>query len=412
MTKITQTKKDAGYIDERIDELIAAVPREHLSEVLPASENRALASHWLQDAEAVSNLLSPETALAWTMGNRHADRSADDIPFPPTSNPRFSFIDLFAGIGGFRLALQSVGGGCRFSSEWDKNAQATYAQNFGEVPFGDIRNFTSETISDDRLRTLIPDHDLLAAGFPCQPFSLAGVSSRRSLGIADGFACEAQGTLFWDIVRIVMVKKPKVLLLENVKNLTSHDGGNTIRVIRDLIEQMGYSFHMQVIDSSSVVPQRRKRCYMVCVRDNGDFTFPLNELEGPALPLRSILDPGVDDSYTISDRLWSGHVERTSRNLSRGTGFTANLANLNAPSNTLVARYGKDGKECLIPQDGRNPRMLTPRECARLQGFPESYRIASAKTSAYRQFGNSVAVPVVTILARAIFDQILSRTRK
>jgi DNA (cytosine-5)-methyltransferase 1 len=148
---------------------------------------------------------------------------------------------------------------------------------------------------------------------------------------------------------------------------------------------------------------------MVCVRDNGEFTFPLSELEGPPLALRSILEPEVDDSYTISDRLWSGHVERTSRNLSRGTGFTANLANLNAPSNTLVARYGKDGKECLVPQEGRNPRMLTPRECARLQGFPEAYRIASAKTSAYRQFGNSVAVPVVKILSRAILDQVLSR---
>lgn len=404
----TKTKKSkaAALLVQHIDELISLVPDGRLSDSLPESENQAIGSLWLRDPGAALPMLNRKTAKTWQENALRQRKDKPSTNFPDPKNPKFNFIDLFAGIGGFRLALQAEGGRCRFTSEWDKHAQNTYIQNFGEIPFGDIRLFTSEGVSDNELKRLIPDHDVLAAGFPCQPFSLAGVSSRQSLGIAHGFMCEAQGTLFWDIVRIAHVKKPKVLLLENVKNLASHDKGNTIRIIRDLIEQLGYSFNLQIIDSSSLVPQRRQRCYMVCVRDAGQFTFPINKLKGEPLPLRSILEEKVDDSYTISDRLWKGHVNRTARNLSRGTGFTAQLANLDSPSNTLVARYGKDGKECLIPQRGKNPRMLTPRECARLQGFPEKFQVAEAKTSAYRQFGNSVAVPVVSTIARAIVSQI------
>jgi DNA (cytosine-5)-methyltransferase 1 len=316
------------------------------------------------------------------------------IPFAPLTSSKFTFIDLFAGIGGFRIAMQEKGGRCVFSSEWDVYAQKTYEANFGEAPYGDIREIPAESI---------PDHDILCAGFPCQPFSLAGISARNSLNTAHGFACEIQGTLFFEIVRIIHFKRPKIIFLENVKNIVKHDDGKTFSIIKNTIESMGYSFSHEIIDSSSLVPQRRVRCYIVCIRDgNTRFTFP--KIEGVPLALKMILDEKVDDSFTISSKLWEGHQRRTQRNLDRGTGFTAFCADLDRPSNTIVARYGKDGKECLIPQDNKNPRMLTPRECARLQGFPENFVIPVAKTAAYRQFGNSVVIPVI----RKIAENILS----
>lgn len=324
------------------------------------------------------------------------------VPFPPPANPSFTFIDLFAGIGGFRLALQKLGGKCVFSSEWDRAAKQTYFRNFGEIPFGDIHEFTAAELSDAQIRKLIPKHNILAGGFPCQPFSRAGVSARTSLGQQHGFSCEIQGTLFFDIVRIAKALQPDVLLLENVQNLKRHNKGETFRIIRETIENdLKYSFAEDVIDASSLVPQRRKRCFMVCFKkQNTKFHFPLTM--GPPLTLRSILDPFPPEKYTISDRLWEGHKKRTQRNLDRGAGFTAFEADLDAPSHTLVARYGKDGKECLIPQEGKNPRKLTPRECARLMGFPEGFRLADADTPAYKQFGNSVVVPVVERVAEEI----------
>ena len=330
----------------------------------------------------------------------------EGCPFPPRKNHKFRFIDLFAGIGGFRLALQKHGGKCVFSSEWDYAARETYRDNYGEVPFGDIRQFTSSAISDKELKNLIPDHDVLAAGFPCQPFSHAGVSARKALGKQHGFSCEIQGTLFFDLMRIAKVKRPKVIFLENVKNLEKHDGGRTFKRIKRTIEkELKYSFSYAVIDSSSVVPQRRKRCYIVCLRNKRDkFDFP--KFKGPAKPLRSILQRNVLPKYTISNKLWQGHINRTKRNIERGVGFTAYEADLSKPAHTLVARYYKDGKECLIPQHGKNPRMLTPRECARLQGYPEPFRFHPARVQAYRQFGNSVAVPVVRRIAKRIANKI------
>ena len=320
-----------------------------------------------------------------------------DFPFPPVEKPQFSFIDLFAGIGGFRIALQDLKGKCVFSSEWDPYAKQTYESNFGEVPYGDIRKIPEE---------MIPDHDILCAGFPCQPFSLAGVSARNSLNTAHGFACETQGTLFFDIARIIKAKRPKVAFLENVKNLVNHDQGKTFSTIKNTIESLGYSFSYKLINSSPLVPQKRVRCYMVCIRDdNNGFSFP--DIDGPPLPLKLILENEVDPSFTISEKLWKGHQRRTKRNLERGTGFTAFCADLEKPSNTIVARYGKDGKECLIPQEGNTPRMLTPRECARLQGFPEKFIIPTAKTTAYRQFGNSVAIPVIKTIVNKIVSNFL-----
>ncbi len=314
----------------------------------------------------------------------------------------FRFIDLFAGIGGIRLALESAGGKCVFSSEIDERAAETYFDNFGETPAGDITAFTKSHLSDEAIDLAIPDHDVLAAGFPCQPFSSAGVSARNFLGQEHGLLDKSKGTLFFDICRIAKAKQPKALLLENVSNIVNHEGGRTFGVIREAVEEgLGYQFFFKVLSSETLVPQRRKRCFMVAFRDPVDaFEFP--EFKGDPIPLRTALEDGVDRKYTISDKAWDGHVRRTKHNLERGTGFTAHEADLDRPANTLVARYYKDGKECLIPQEGKNPRLLTPRECARLQGFPDSFKVHPSRSAAYKQFGNSVPVPVVREVANAL----------
>jgi len=370
--------------------------------------NRALITHWMQ-GNVPKSLLNSEKENDWLecLGlKKKPIFTFDNVPFLPIVKSKFSFIDLFAGIGGFRIALQDLGGKCVFSSEWDPAAQQTYYKNYGEYPFGDIREFTADSITNKQLKTLIPDHDILAAGFPCQPFSHAGVSARSSIGKKHGFECKTQGTLFFDICRIVKAKKPRVLLLENVKNLLSHDKGITFSIIEESIRNLGYSFDKDIINSSSIVPQRRERCYMVCFREDvkNDFSFPV--LSKNNLRLRDILQENVEEKYTISDRLWLGHINRSARNVARGTGFTAYTADLDKPSHTLVARYGKDGKECLIPQPNKNPRLLTPRECARLQGFPESFIIPDSKTPAYKQFGNSVVVPVIKLIVDSILKQL------
>jgi DNA (cytosine-5)-methyltransferase 1 len=395
-----------------IESLLEAFPRAEGDEI------EAVVTHWLQSPTAnIPFLTTSMRDKCWSLVEESTRKRKQvmrvleheapyqaslpiewaDIPFPPPEKSRFRFIDLFAGIGGFRIAMQELGGHCVFSSEWDPYAKKTYEANFGEVPFGDIRKISEEEI---------PDHEVLCAGFPCQPFSLAGVSARKSLHTAHGFACETQGTLFFDIVRIIKAKQPRIVFLENVRNLVGHDEGKTFSIIKSTIEKLGYSFSYKLIDSSPLVPQRRIRCYMVCIR-GGEKGFSFPDIQGPPLPLKSILESEVDESYTISSKLWEGHQRRTNRNLARGTGFTAFCADLEKPSNTIVARYGKDGKECLIPQDRKNPRMLTPRECARLQGFPESFVIPHAKTTSYRQFGNSVAIPVIRKIAEEVVRMLL-----
>lgn len=316
-----------------------------------------------------------------------------ELKLKPTLNTKFKFIDLFAGIGGVRLGFQKSGGACVFSSEFDKGAQKTYRTNHGEMPFGDI------TLIDE---SSIPEHDILLAGFPCQPFSHAGVSARNAVGKSHGFLCETQGTLFFDVLRIINKKKPKAIFLENVRNIERHDQGQTFKTIKESIEQEGYSFSYKIINSSSLVPQRRIRCYMIGIRNDVAEEFEFPDIDGEPLALKLILEKEVADIFTISDKLWLGHINRTKRNIERGTGFTAHTADLDKPSNTIVARYGKDGKECLIPQKNKNPRMLTPRECARLQGFPENFDVPTVRTPAYKQFGNSVVVPVIEILANKL----------
>lgn len=314
----------------------------------------------------------------------------------------FKFIDLFAGIGGFHIALKQLGGTCVFTSEIDEKARETYINNHGGNVFGDIREITGTDLPDSWIKTSIPDHDILAAGFPCQPFSLAGVSARNALGRSHGYMDDTQGTLFFDIARIVKAKRPAVLLLENVSNFLNHDGGKTFRVLKDVIEQeLGYTLYYSVLNSETLVPQSRRRIFMVAFRENiTNFEFP--DLSGEPIPLREALEPMVDDRFTISDKSWAGHQRRTKNNLARGVGFTAFEANLDKPAKTLVARYYKDGKECLVPQVAKNPRMLTPRECANLQGFPLWFQPHPTRSAAYKQFGNAVPVPVVYEVAKQI----------
>lgn len=395
---------------EKVEEVLLPLAEKCTPE---GSEPKAVIHQWLHafsnqsgffalPEDTGEEMLSDALKSVGLSKNELKQAISESAVFPVEKKTSFNFIDLFAGIGGFRLSLQSFGGNCVFSSEWDKSAQKTYLKNYGEMPFGDITSLTNSSVPDHELARMIPDHDVIAAGFPCQPFSHAGVSARTAVGIEHGFKCETQGTLFFDVLRIAQVKKPKVLFLENVRNLERHDKGRTFDVIRRSIDELGYDFQYKIIDSSTMVPQRRVRCYMVCFRKDLNVNFQFPDFSGDPLPLKSILEDNVSEKYTISEKLWQGHINRTKRNLERGTGFTAHTANLDKPSNTIVARYGKDGKECLIPQLGKTPRLLTPRECARLQGYPDNFWIPDVRTPAYKQFGNSVAVPVVKKIAKEI----------
>ncbi len=319
-----------------------------------------------------------------------------DIPFPTPKNPKFKFIDLFAGIGGIRIAYQNVGGKCVFSSEYNKFAKVTYEANFGEVPFGDITKINEK---------YIPEHDLLLAGFPCQPFSIAGVSKKNSLGKKHGFLDETQGTLFFDIARILKAKRPKAFMLENVKNLVSHDKKRTFKVIYNTLVELGYSVHFRVLDGKHFVPQHRERIIIVgfdksVFKGNENFEFPT--LSKPKKTIREILEENPDNKYTLSDKLWNYLQDYAAKHKAKGNGFGFGLTNIDGISRTLSARYYKDGSEILIPQNGINPRRLTPRECARLQGFPNNFIIPVSDNQAYRQFGNSVVMPLMHAVAKQV----------
>ena len=309
----------------------------------------------------------------------------------------FAFIDLFAGIGGTRLGFEAAGGTCVFSSEYERFAVHTYAVNHGEVPAGDITLFRLDDI---------PAHDVLVAGFPCQPFSIAGVSKLNALGRPNGFDHPDQGHLFFSTRDIIAYRQPRAFLLENVKHLRNHDGGRTYSTIMDALDALEYHVVDDVIDARSLVPQHRERIYIVGFRDAEDserFRFP--ELDDQQPSLAEILDEDVNEKYTLSDHLWGYLQDYAKKHRSRGNGFGFGLPDLEGVSRTLSARYYKDGSEILIRQEGRsNPRRLTPRECARLMGFPEAFTIPVSDTRAYQQFGNSVVVPVVEAIARAMAD--------
>lgn len=321
---------------------------------------------------------------------------AESVPFEDKKkNPDFTFIDLFAGIGGIRIPFQELGGKCVFTSEWDKFAQKTYRVNFGEEPQGDITKIEAKDI---------PDFDVLLGGFPCQPFSQAGLKK--------GFS-DTRGTLFFEIERIIQEKRPKAFLLENVKQLRGHDKGRTLKVILEHIDALNYYVKAEVLRAGDFgVPQNRERIYIVGISkdyydlpDDYDFEFPTPTYEKTRLG--DILERNVDDKYTISDALWDGHQRRKKEHQEKGNGFGYSLFNDESEyANTISARYYKDGSEILIDQgEGKNPRKLTPRECARLQGFPEEFIITVSDTQAYKQFGNSVAVPVVRAVAKRIIEE-------
>ena len=294
-------------------------------------------------------------------------------------------IDLFAGIGGIRLGVEQAFGSvdCVFTSEIDKHAVTTYKANFKDSHiFGDITQIDENDV---------PDHDILLAGFPCQPFSQAGLKK--------GFT-DTRGTLFFDIERILIAKQPNAFLLENVKQLKSHDKGRTFQTIIDHLNKAGYKVFYEILKARDFgLPQNRERIYIVGFLDHSiNFEFP----KPTNLPTRvgDILDDVVDEKYTISDKLWSGHKRRKELNKLNGKGFGYGLFNKeSAYTNTISARYYKDGSEILIEQENKNPRKLTPREAARLQGFPEEYNIPVSDAQAYKQFGNSVCVPVVKAIA-------------
>lgn len=369
--------------------------------------------------------VSPRTLLRWRNGETQPPRHIVSelqrlLDFGSRTTPAgdFRFIDLFAGVGGIRLAFESIGGECVFTSEWDDFAQRTYAANFpgGHPINGDITRIDAEDI---------PGHDVLLGGFPCQPFSIAGVSKKNALGRAHGFQDETQGTLFFDVARIIERKRPKAFLLENVKNLQSHDKGRTFDVIhRTLRDELGYQVFYKVIDGAHFVPQHRERILIVGFRDPVIFDWDMVDLPAKGeRRLGEILHRGKDepfiegdgdnyfdhkagrvhDKYTLTDKLWAYLQAYKKKHQEAGNGFGFGLVTPDSVTRTLSARYYKDGSEILVSQGSRkNPRRLTPRECARLMGFPDSYRIPVSDTRAYKQFGNSVVVPVIEAVALAM----------
>lgn len=336
-----------------------------------------------------------------------------------SQKPFFTFADIFAGIGGMRIGFEQEGGECIFTCDWDKYAQKTYYANFfvNEKIYGDIKKLNANEI---------PDHDVLLAGFPCQPFSLAGISKKNSLGKPHGFLDDVQGTLFFEIVRIISAKKPKVFVLENVKNLKSHDAGKTFALILHILENyLHYYVQYRIIDGQHWVPQHRERIIIIGFREYSDFSFDSLVLPKKGLvTMNSVLhklngaEPYIehDDNkyfdykknmvhpkYTLSDKLWNYLKSYASKHRNMGHGFGFSLVDDSSIARTLSARYYKDGAEILVYQGrNKNPRRLTPRECARLMGFDDSFKIPVSDTQAYKQFGNSVVVPMFKFIAHEL----------
>ncbi len=350
------------------------------------------------------------------------------LPFPTTKKSQFTFIDLFAGIGGIRLGMQNNGGKCVFTSEWNDFSKKTYQQNFGDdhAFVGDIVPYEPEDV---------PDHDVLLGGFPCQPFSIAGVSKKNSLGRPHGFECTTQGTLFFEIATILAAKRPKAFLLENVKNLISHDKGNTFsRIMETLRDELKYEVHYKIIDGQHFTPQHRERIIIVGFSRPTKFSWDdlrlpthqprlesiLHKLDGtePLLPWdgERYFDSkkkAVQPRYTLTPRLWEYLQAYAKKHKEAGNGFGFGLAYPESVTRTLSARYYKDGSEILVYQGkAKRPRRLTPRECARLMGYPDTFQIPVSDTQAYRQFGNSVVMPVIQEVARIMRPHILKLTSK
>jgi DNA (cytosine-5)-methyltransferase 1 len=347
------------------------------------------------------------------------------LPLAANDGPRgaFRFIDLFAGIGGIRRGFDAIGGSCVFTSEWDEYAKKTYLINF---PSGPSHSFAGDitTVAEED----VPDHDVLLAGFPCQPFSIAGVSKKNALGRPHGFADATQGTLFFDVARIIAAKRPKAFLLENVRNLVGHDKGRTFSTILDVLtRELGYHVSWKVINAKHFVPQHRERVIIVGFCQATGFSWDALRLpaieDGPKLGSILHREDGSEPStwnclegakgkvssrYVLSDKLWQYLQDYAAKHRAKGNGFGFGLTDRNQVARTLSARYYKDGSEILVDRGrGRNPRRLTPRECARLMGFDDDFQIPVSDTRAYKQFGNSVVVPVIREVARIMQPHIL-----
>ncbi len=343
----------------------------------------------------------------------------------PRRTGDFTFVDLFAGIGGTRLGFERAGGSCVFTSEYDRFCVETYRANFrpDHEIVGDIRQVTK---SEESIRRLVPDHDVLVAGFPCQPFSIAGVSKKNALGNPHGFECKTQGTLFFEVCKILQAKRPLAFLLENVRNLKSHDKGRTFGVIVDALQELGYQIDHRVIDARAWVPQHRERIFIVGFREPRPFSWDMvaiPKLVSPTLADVLHRENGseeqegdytvgsratVNRKYTLTAHLWKYLQDYKRKHEAAGNGFGFGLVTRDDVARTLSARYYKDGSEILVSQGRRNPRRLTPRECARLMGFPDSFKVPVSDTQAYKQFGNSVVVPVIEAIAKAMRPQVLS----
>lgn len=385
-TEFTRLREQAGLTLEEASALLAVALRTVYRYEEGKSEPSRLAMRTLKDA-------AQRRIAAAATGNG------------------FRFIDLFAGIGGLRMGFESIGGHCVFTSEWDLNSQKTYALNFPDNhPIGgDIREYS-------RNPGLVPEHDVLLAGFPCQPFSIAGVSKKNALGRPHGFLCDTQGTLFFDTAQIIAHHRPAAFLLENVKNLESHDHGRTFATIMNVLKnELGYHVQHRIISSEPWVPQKRERVFIVGFREQTTFDFQALKLPEPGSGPRlgTILEDhdDVDPKYTLTPHLWDYLQRYKEKHRAAGNGFGYSLFGPNDVARTLSARYYKDGSEVLIDQPGRRPRRLTPRECARLMGFDRPgrpFRIGVSDTQAYRQFGNAVVVPAVEFVARAMQPHIES----
>ena len=388
------------------------------------SELRQRAGLTIQEVAKVTGY-GERTIYRWERGGVSARTAAvnilkSQIRKREGKRAAFRFIDLFAGIGGLRRGFEAAGGNCVFTSEWNSYSQKTYRANFPDDDHeiaGDIREVSAADI---------PEHDLLLAGFPCQPFSIAGVSKKNALGRPHGFHCDAQGTLFFDVARIIEHCRPRAFVLENVKNLVNHDRGQTYRVIHHaLTEELGYHVHARVVDARSLVPQHRERIFIVGFRDKVDFDFgnlvlppaangpklgailhPEDGSEAEEHPFTAGVMGKVSSKYTLSAHLWTYLQNYADKHREKGNGFGFGLCGPGDVARTLSARYYKDGSEILVQQRRRPPRRLTPRECARLMGFDaptgNDFRIPVSDTQAYKQFGNAVVVPVVEAVAHLV----------
>ncbi|WP_081771776.1 DNA (cytosine-5-)-methyltransferase [Paraburkholderia nodosa] len=401
--------------------MLTAEPRDLLQQARKRFTQQQIATHVGRDVKTVRRWEKGETPCPAMLeaalrellqGGAHANGGA----------ARFRFIDLFAGIGGIRKGFEAHGGECVFTSEWNPFSRKTYLENYGEDhPF--IGDITAVEAAD------VPDHDVLLAGFPCQPFSIAGVSKKNALGRPHGFACTTQGTLFFDVARIIAEKRPAAFLLENVKNLVSHDRGRTFDVILQVLrDELGYDVHYRVIDGSHFTPQHRERIIIVGFREPAAFSWDALALPEAGPRLASILhrtdgcepllawdgerffDHGarrVQPKYTLTPGLWAYLQQYAEKHRAAGNGFGYGLAFPDSVTRTLSARYHKDGSEILVYQgEGLRPRRLTPRECARLMGLPDTFRIPVSDTQAYRQFGNSVVMPVMREVARTMMPHL------